>query len=118
MRLLERVTTDFSQIADGVGSSIKSFIHIYNKRHDAILNDCFSGEVPPGGYDDRWSDAELCSTMSTLAEDSPQCFAQVGEDAHQLEALIDAARTVFEQVEVVSIQQSQITLCRLSSARA
>ena len=29
--------------------------------------------------------------------------AQVGEDAHQLEALIDAARTVFEQVEVVPL---------------
>ena len=29
--------------------------------------------------------------------------AQVGEDAHQLEVLLDAARTVFEEVEVIPL---------------
>lgn len=91
------------QIADGV-ERIKSLSTSDNKRYDAILNDCFSGEVPPAAM-------MTVEWMSLVA----QCLtpggryltnvvsAQVGEDAHQLEALIDAARTVFEQVEVVPL---------------
>lgn len=91
------------QVADGV-EYIKSLATSGNKRYDAILNDCFSGEVPPAAM-------MTVEWMSLVA----QCLtpggryltnvvsAQVGEDAHQLEALMDAARMVFEQVKVVPL---------------
>ena len=91
------------QTADGV-EYIKSLSTSGNKRYDAILNDCFSGEVPPAAM-------MTVEWMSLVA----QCLtpggryltnvvsAQVGEDAHQLEALMDAARMVFEQVKVVPL---------------
>ena len=91
------------QVADGI-EYIKALSASENKRYDAILNDCFSGEVPP-------------AAMMTVAwmNQVAQCLtpggryltnvvsAQVGEGAHQLEVLLDAARTVFEQVEVVPL---------------
>ena len=91
------------QVTDGV-EYIKALSASENKRYDAILNDCFSGEIPPASM-------MTVAWMSQVA----QCLtpggryltnvvsAQVGEGAHQLEVLLDVAHTVFEEVKVVPL---------------
>ncbi|UQF78666.1 MAG: fused MFS/spermidine synthase [Lancefieldella parvula] len=91
------------QVADGV-EYIKSLATSDNKRYDAILNDCFSGEVPPAAM----MTSEWMSLVAHCLTPGGRYLtnvvsAQVGEGAHQLEELMDAARTVFEQVEVVPL---------------
>ena len=91
------------QVADGI-EYIKSLAISGNKRYDAILNDCFSGEVPPAAMMTvEWmSQVAKCLTPGGRYLTNV-VSAQVGEDAHQLEVLLNAARTVFEQVEVVPL---------------
>ncbi len=73
-------------------------------------------EVPPAAaMTVEWMTG---GTLPTLAEHILQCsFCTGRRDAHQLEVLLDAARTVFEQVEASDpeTQQSQITLCSFAS---
>ena len=91
------------QVADGV-EYIKSLATSDNKRYDAILNDCFSGEVPPAAM----MTGEWMSLVARCLTPGGRYLtnvvsAQIGEEAHQLEVLLDAACTVFEQVEVVPL---------------
>ena len=91
------------QVVDGV-EYIKKLSTSHNKRYDAILNDCFSGEVPPAAMmTSEWMrQVAHCLTPGGRYLTNV-VSAQVGEEAHQLEALMDAARTVFEQVEIVPL---------------
>ena len=91
------------QVADGV-EYIKSLSTSDNKRYDAILNDCFSGEVPPAAMMTvEWmSQVAHCLTPGGRYLTNV-VSAQSGEEAHQLEELIDTARTVFEEIEVVPL---------------
>lgn len=91
------------RVADGV-EYIKGLSTSNNKRYDAILNDCFGGEVPPAAMMTvEWmSQVARCLTPGGRYLTNV-VSAQVGESAHQLEVLIDAARTVFELVEVVPL---------------
>lgn len=91
------------QVADGI-EHIKTLSASDNKRYDAILNDCFSGEVPPAAM----MTVEWMSLVAHCLTPGGRYLtnvvsAQIGEGAHQLEVLLDAARTVFEQVEVVPL---------------
>ena len=91
------------QVADGV-EYIKSLAISDNKRYGAILNDCFSGEVPPAAM----MTSEWMSLVARCLTPGGRYLtnvvsAQSGEGVHQLEVLLDAARTVFEQVEVVPL---------------
>ena len=88
------------QVADGV-EYIKNLAISDNKRYDAILNDCFSGEVSPAAMmTSEWmSQVAHCLTPGGRYLTNV-VSAQVGEEARQLEVILDAARTVFEQVEV------------------
>ena len=91
------------QVADGV-EFIKCLVASDNKRYDAILNDCFSGEVPPAAMMTvEWmSQVEHCLTPGGRYLTNV-VSAQSGEGAHQLEVLLDAAHMAFEQVEVVPL---------------
>ena len=91
------------QVADGV-EYIKSLAISDNRRYDAILNDCFSGEVPPAAMMTvEWmSQVAHCLTPGGRYLTNV-VSAQSGEEAHQLEELIDTARTVFEEIEVVPL---------------
>ena len=91
------------QVADGV-EYIKSLATSDNRRYDAILNDCFSGEVPPAAM----MTSEWMSLVAHCLTPGGRYLtnvvsAQVGEGAHQLEVLMDVAHTVFEEVEVVPL---------------
>ena len=91
------------QVADGV-EYIKSLANSHNKRYDAILNDCFSGEVPPTAMmTSEWMrQVDHCLTPGGRYLTNV-VSAQVGEGARQLGEFMDAARTVFEQVEIVPL---------------
>ena len=91
------------QVADGV-EYIKSLATSNNKRYDAILNDCFSGEVPPAAMmTSEWMrQVDHCLTPGGRYLTNV-VSAQVGEGARQLGEFMDAARTVFEQVEIVPL---------------
>lgn len=91
------------QVVDGI-EYIKSLAVSDNKRYDAILNDCFSGEVPPAAM----MTSEWMSLVAHCLTPGGRYLtnvvsAQSGESAHQLEVLLDAARIVFEQVGVVPL---------------
>ena len=91
------------QVTDGV-EYIKSLSTSDNKRYDAILNDCFSGEVPPAAMMTVEWMRQVAHCLTPGGRYLTNVVsAQVGEGAHQLEELMDAARTVFEQVEVVPL---------------
>ena len=91
------------QVADGI-EHIKTLSASDNKRYDAILNDCFSGEVPPAAM----MTVEWMSLVAHCLTPGGRYLtnvvsAQVGENVQQLEVLLNAAQTVFEEVEVVPL---------------
>ena len=91
------------QVADGV-EYIKSLAISDNKRYDAILNDCFSGEVPPAAMMTvEWMSLVAHCLIPGGRYLTNVVSAQVGEEAHQLEVLMDVAHTVFEKVEVIPL---------------
>ena len=91
------------QVADGI-EYIKTLSASDNKRYDAILNDCFSGEVPPAAMiTSEWMSLVAHCLTPGGRYLTNVVSAQSGEGEHQLEVLLDAARTVFKQVEVVPL---------------